>query len=54
MPGISNRIINMIKFANFYNQLKCLVEVVSPFVKQAGHLQAEFLKYFFFTGQDDQ
>jgi hypothetical protein len=32
MPGISNRIV---KFAKFYNQLKILVVVVSPFVKRA-------------------
>jgi hypothetical protein len=30
MPGISNRIVS---FANFYNQLKIQVVVVSPFVK---------------------
>jgi hypothetical protein len=37
MPGISNRIVS---FANFYNQLKTLVVVISPFVKQyAGPLQ---------------
>jgi hypothetical protein len=35
MPGISNRIVS---FANFYNQLKILVIVVRPFVKQAPDL----------------
>jgi hypothetical protein len=31
MPGISNIII---KFANFYNQLKIMVVALSPLVKQ--------------------
>jgi hypothetical protein len=39
MPGISNRNVN---FANFYNQLKIRVKVLSPFVKQGPGVGSEY------------